>query len=109
VTTDVPTSEQNRNGFVASAFCPSPMLATGGGFAFQGGGILVKASRPIGTTPTGWQAVFAYGPDVPNPPPASAEVTVFLSCVRSRLKRLQIILGAHERALSPCSLRATVQ
>jgi hypothetical protein len=84
-TSDVPTSEANRNGFLASVHCPADTVATGGGFRVNGGGIYVKASQPIAgpgleLTPIGWHAMFAYLPDVPNPPPASAEVTVWAVC-----------------------------
>jgi hypothetical protein len=79
-TTDVPTSEANRNFILASALCPSGMSATGGGFRVNGDGVYVKASQPIGNVPIGWHAVFAYLPDVPNPPPPSTEVTVWAVC-----------------------------
>jgi hypothetical protein len=83
-TTDVPTS--NPNAILASALCPSGMNATGGGFRVNGDGIYVKASQPIpgpgvgNVTPIGWHAIFAYLPPIPNPPPLSTEVTVWVVC-----------------------------
>jgi hypothetical protein len=85
-TTDVPTSEANRSFILASALCPSGTNATGGGFRVNSDGIYVKASQPIpgpgvgNVTPVGWHAVFAYLPTVPNPPPSSTEVTVWVVC-----------------------------
>jgi hypothetical protein len=46
-TTDVPTSEANRTGFLAAALCPSGMSATGGGFRVNSDGVYVKASQPF--------------------------------------------------------------
>jgi hypothetical protein len=86
-TTDVPTSEANRSAILASALCPNGMSATGGGFRVDSDGVYVKASQPFpgpgagNATPIGWHAIFAYLPNIPNPPPPSTEVTVWVVCI----------------------------
>lgn len=85
-TTNIPTDESNRNGILASTFCPVGMHATGGGFRVNGDGVYVKASQPFpglgagNVTPIGWHAVFAYLQTVPNPVPPSTQVTVWAVC-----------------------------